>query len=100
VSSERDYQEKRDFIRMGLDCPMTFSVAGQGQSYQGMARDLSSSGLLMVTDQGFPVGTELEIRVVPGKAVVPPLNALVEVARVRETAPGTFELGVTIKAFR
>jgi len=90
--------EKRDYIRMEMDCPMTFCVQGEGERHQGTARDLSSSGLSILTEHTVPVGTMLEVNVTPGQQLVPPLEAVVEVVRVQQAGTGV-ELGTVIRKF-
>ncbi|MGM0593277.1 MAG: PilZ domain-containing protein [Pseudomonadota bacterium] len=91
-----DYSEKRDFMRMEVECPMTFRVQGESQLHQGTAKDLSASGLLVLGQVEVPEGTMLEVDVRPEQAIVPPLQATCEVMRVSSTVPGRFELGVRI----
>jgi hypothetical protein len=93
-----DYSEKRDFMRMEVECPMSFRIQGEGQVYQGTARDLSASGLSILCQQEVAEGSVLEVNVQPEKSIVPPLQATVEVMRVSSPAPGQFELGVKITA--
>ncbi len=94
----RDYDEKRDFIRMCMECPMSFSRPADGQAYEARAKDLSSSGFSFTANEVVTVGEVLEVRVIPGKAVVPPLHAEVEVVRVQPAGDG-YEIGATIKRF-
>lgn len=91
-----DYSEKRDFKRMEVECPMTFRLQGEGNLYQGMARDLSASGLSILSAQEVAEGSLLEIHLQPEKSIVPPLQAVCEVMRLSSPAPGQFELGVRI----
>jgi hypothetical protein len=91
-----DYSEKRDFMRMAVDCPMTFCIRGEGTAYHATARDLSASGLLIVCQQEIPEGSLLEVSVQPEQSLVSPLQAVCEVMRVSSPAPGRFELGVKI----
>lgn len=100
VLNRGDYEEKRDHRRMDVDCPMTFQVVGSGEVQQGLARDLSATGMLIACGVEIAPGTRLEVKVSPPKAIVPPLDAVVEVVRCRASEPGRFELGVTICEFR
>lgn len=94
----RDYDEKRNFIRMCMDCPMTFTRYG-GSVHAATARDLSGSGLGFVTDQALTLGEVLAVQVTPQQAVVAPLQAEVEVVRVQPVNPGGYDVGVTIRRF-
>jgi hypothetical protein len=96
----RDYDEKRDFLRMGVDCPAHVTVTATGESFRGVVKNLSSSGLLLVCDRAFPVGSELEVRLVPEQPLVPPLEAVVKVARADASGPDSFEYGMEIVEIR
>ena len=95
-----DYEEKRDHRRIGVDCPMTFQVEGTGEVQQGVARDLSATGMLIQCGADIPLGSRLEVKVTPPKSIVPPLHAVVEVVRSQTKGPDRFELGVIIREFR
>lgn len=94
----RDYDEKRDFMRMCMDCPMSFTRQ-DGSRHEAMARDLSGSGAGFVTDQILAPGEILTIQLTPQQAVVLPLQAEVEVVRVDARVNGTYEVGVNIRRF-
>ena len=85
---------------MGVECQMTFTVAGDTTSYRAIARNLSATGLLIATDQEIGVGTVLDVCVTPEQPIVPPLEAVVEVVRVDMVEPGRFELGATIREIK
>lgn len=91
-----DYSEKRDFMRMAVECPMTFSIQGESAVYSATARDLSASGLLILCQHEVDEGSLLVVSVKPEQSIVPPLQALCEVMRVSSSAPGQYELGVKI----
>lgn len=95
----RDYDEKRDFIRMCLECAMTFTRQGETTVYEATARDLSGGGLGFNTGEALRLGELLEVRVTPSKAVVPPLAAEVEVVRVDGAGADGYDVGVTIRRF-
>ena len=93
----RDYDEKRDFQRMALDTRIQCKDLASGETFYGHAQDLSSRGLSIDTDREFAPGARLEVRIVPERALVPPLYAAVEVVRVEPSVNGQgFNLGVRI----
>lgn len=97
----RDYEEKRDFIRMQLDCQAQCTDQRTGEQFMGYARDLSGKGLCLELDRSLPPGTLLEVRIEPQKAVVPPLHAVVEVVRIEPDMSGArFRTGTTIREFK
>ncbi|MDX9768463.1 MAG: PilZ domain-containing protein [Ectothiorhodospiraceae bacterium] len=84
----RDYEEKRGFPRMQLDCPIEIVEPSGGQMHLGTARNLSADGALFHAPVAFAAGTVLTIQIVPEKTVVPPLRAEVEVVRVDQEPEG------------
>lgn len=97
----RDIEEKRDFIRMQLDCPAQCTDLGSGEQFIAQAKDLSGKGLCLELSRSLSPGTLLEVRIEPATAVVPPLHAVVEVVRVEPDMSGErFRTGTTIREFR
>jgi hypothetical protein len=76
-----DYAEKRDFPRMCIDCATRYRVADSAQAVSCIAKDLSSSGLLLLTGEALPAGAQLNVEIRPGKNITPPLYAEAEVVR-------------------
>ena len=58
---ERDYAEKRDFIRMRVDADV--SLIHAGQEISGVCVDLSSSGMQVQAPRQFQVGDHLTVRI-------------------------------------
>lgn len=97
----RDYEEKRDFIRMQLDCPVQCTDLRNGERFMGQAKDLSGKGLCLELTRNLPPGAMLEVRIEPAKVVVPPLHAIVEVMRVEPDVSGErFRIGTAIHEFK
>ena len=95
-----DFSEKRDFIRMGVECPSTFEIEGEQGTFNGIARDLSASGLKLATEKEVAVGSVLSLKVLPEQAIIAPLHAVVEVVWKTGPVGNQFELGVSIKEMR
>lgn len=76
-----EYEEKRDFYRMALDCTAEYKVNGSGKKGKAIVKDLSSGGLLLWIKQEVKPGSQVEIMLKPGKDITPPLHAKVEVVR-------------------
>jgi len=96
----RDYDEKRDFIRMVVDCPVAITNPANGETFQGIACDLSSKGLAFTTATSLAPGTPLEVRIVPDQTLVPPLHARVQVVRVEpDTSGARFRVGTHIEDY-
>ncbi len=91
-----DYEEKRGFARMGVECPATYSVAGQETTHHAVATDLSATGLQLNCADAVTVGTVVMVVVTPEKEIVPPLQARAEVVRCVENGSGGYQLGLKI----
>lgn len=77
-----DYAEKRDFLRMPIDCELTFNEAGGSRQYQGSVINLSSKGILFTSNEKFDAGSRLDIVLTPSNSLTPPMEATVVVSRV------------------
>lgn len=74
---ERDYAEKRDFIRMRVDANV--SLIHAGQEIEGVCLDLSSSGMQVQAPRQFNVGDLLTVRIDSEHAALKGLEADTEV---------------------
>lgn len=81
---ERDYAEKRDFIRMRVDANV--SLIHAGQEIEGVCLDLSSSGMQVQAPRRFGVGDLLSVRIDSEHAALKGLEAETEVVWI--TADG------------
>lgn len=78
----REYQEKRNFIRMKVDTPATVTITSEGNQHSGTCRDLSGGGMLVELDAALPVGTTVEVSIASTHGHSPMLRAEAEVTRV------------------
>lgn len=99
-TASRTYDEKRDFIRMTMDCDLTLKDPETGRGYTGRCVNLSSTGAMILFDVEPAPGQCLELHIEPRLALVPALDALVEVVRVLPAADGGFEVGMRIVEMR
>ncbi len=94
-----DSSDKRDFMRMHVEIGARFKINGHNEYHQGTVADLSAGGLLLSTQIPLADGDELEIQVVPEKAVVPPLHAKLKVLRVDNEQSQQYRAGCKITEF-
>lgn len=94
---ERDYAEKRDFIRMRVDADVALIHAGQ--EIAGVCVDLSSSGMQVQAPRQFNVGDELTVRIDSEHAALAGLEADTEVVWTK-TAGEEQQLGLKIFKMR
>lgn len=76
------YAEKRDLLRMPIDCQLSYCERGSERSYSGQVINLSGKGILFTSSRELAVGMVLEIVLTPSKAETEPMYASVVVARV------------------
>ncbi|MEJ2393673.1 MAG: PilZ domain-containing protein, partial [Candidatus Thiodiazotropha sp.] len=81
-----DYDEKRDFHRMGIDCPAQFRIQGADEVSDAIVKNLSASGMLLLTSIEIDPGTPLLVHIVPMNSITPPLSATVSVLRSEPAA--------------
>jgi len=96
----REYDEKRDFFRMAADCALNFKIQGDSDDtfYTGQCVNLSAGGVLFRSETKLDPGCLIEINITPDKSVVPPLQAVIEVARRDDSSEATqFEYAGSIK---
>lgn len=95
---ERDYSEKRDFIRMRVDADV--ALIHQGDEVAAVCIDLSSSGMQIEAPRLFNVGDQLSVRIDSDHAALQGLEADTEVVWVQRQDGGTQKLGLTILKMR
>ncbi|TWI56708.1 PilZ domain-containing protein [Pseudomonas duriflava] len=94
LQRERDYSEKRDFIRMHIETPVTLWQAGQ--TLEGVCKDLSSTGMQVVAATSFKKGDKIRVNIPSKHAELKGLDALTEVVRVSAYEDGRQNLGLAI----
>jgi len=94
----RDYDEKRDFIRVQVDCDIHYKEQDGDEQYQGRVKNLSGRGMMFVSEIGISPETLLEVHVAPHNELTPALNALVRVVRMARQKNGeAYEIGAVIQ---
>ncbi|MFT7558739.1 MAG: c-di-GMP-binding flagellar brake protein YcgR [Flavobacteriales bacterium] len=81
-SKNREYQEKRNFIRMKVDTAITIKIVGEDDSYNGICRDLSGGGMLVELATALPIGTHVEVYIESSHGHSPILKAKAEITRI------------------
>ena len=76
------HAEKRDLLRLPMDCELTYSVAGSSKQFQGNVINLSSKGILFSSTVKLALGTTLEIVLTPNNPTTPPMQVTVIVDRI------------------
>jgi len=75
-----DYDEKRSFKRLDVDCDIELTVPATGEKLVATCRDLSGGGVLFISSKAFMADDELEM-LMEGNMGRPPLRARLRVIR-------------------
>jgi len=92
--SDRDYSEKRDYIRMRLDAPVTLHHAGR--EIPALCIDLSSTGMQLEAECSLVIGDTVRVHIASEHNALKGLDAQAEVVRVTALDNGRQAVGLTI----
>jgi len=95
-----EYDEKRNYIRMEIDCEVTYRLAGSDELYQGRCSSISGAGVSFMADRSFDTGKAMEINVIPQNTLTPSMTAFIEVIRSTQQSDGSYEIAATIKSIK
>jgi hypothetical protein len=95
----RDYDEKRDFIRIDIDCNIAYKKSGStGAELIGQILNLSGRGMMFISDMELEANGLYEVHVKPKNTLTPSLHANVKVVRViKQRHASSYEIGAVIK---
>ncbi len=91
--STRNYQEKRSFIRMKLDCPARIGL--EEDQITGICSNLSGGGMLLVLDNPIDIGTVCVVSISSHFGHGPMLKAKAKVIRAMNS-DGRCHAGLSI----
>ncbi|PPC91391.1 MAG: pilus assembly protein PilZ [Methylobacter sp.] len=94
-----EYDEKRNYIRMEVDCDITYKYAGAELTNFGRCTSISGAGVSFVAEQAIEPGTAMEIHIVPKNSITPPMTAYIEVVRCTPQ-DNYFDVAATIKSIK
>lgn len=93
---DRDYSEKRDFIRMPIDSVVQL-VDGE-RRINGSCLDLSSTGMQVLAPTSLKIGDRLRVLIPSEHPTLKGLDAETEVVRIATLEDGQQSLGLAILA--
>jgi hypothetical protein len=96
----REYDEKRDYIRMDIDCDVTYRLADSEIVHRGQCTTISGAGVSFISELHVEPGMAMEINILPAKSLTPPMSAFIEVVRSSALPDGNFEIAATIKSIK
>lgn len=86
--SDNYFNEKRDFMRMQMECTMYYGSEQGEPNRAAELVNLSANGLLFNTDEELVPGERLSVAIQPPSAVTPPLKGIATVCRCHVTEGG------------
>lgn len=92
--------EKRDYIRMDVDCDVTYKLANSDNIRTGRCTTLSGAGVSFIADQVFEPGLAMEISIIPKNTITPPMTAFIEVVRSTKRDENQYEIAASIKSIK
>ena len=95
----REYDEKRDFIRIDIDCEVTFKKLDSTEEVMtGQVANLSGRGMMFISEVELEKNIVLEVNIKPKNILTPSLHANVKVVRViKQRHADGYEIGAVIK---
>lgn len=96
--NDRAYSEKRDFIRMRLEAPVTLHHAG-GET-PALCLDLSSTGMQLEAEVALGMGDRVRVHIPSEHSELAGLDAEAEVVRINDLGDGRQSLGLAILSMR
>lgn len=97
-SLAREFQEKRNFIRMSVSTPATLTLA-DGSQHQLICNDLSSSGAQLQSSKPIALNQSGTLVISSGGGSTDNLTVLVTTCRLKEESANNFQIGVIIDKY-
>jgi len=95
-----EYDEKRDYIRMDVDCDISYKLADSNETKTGHCISLSGAGISFIAESSYATGLAMEINIIPKNASTPPMTAFIEIVRSTSQDDGSFEIAASIKSLK
>lgn len=80
-TADRDYDEKRDFIRMRMNTQAQVYVEGDNTAITAHCQDFSAVGMSLILDKPLPIGTTIRVVIESPNEQLSSLDAQAEVVR-------------------
>ncbi|MEY4720094.1 MAG: hypothetical protein RL563_2712 [Pseudomonadota bacterium] len=94
------HDEKRNYIRMNVDCDIHYRAADSQQTKIGKCITLSGAGVSFVADTPFEAGSAMEISITPKSSITPPMTAYIEVVRCEAIDDNQYEIAASIQSIK
>lgn len=95
VLNNRNFEEKRNFIRMSMNASADLTLA-DGQSLKVTCIDLSANGMSVKATHAVNEGAKINVKIESPNAQFQSMDATGTVVRAVAMPDGSFELGVEL----
>jgi c-di-GMP-binding flagellar brake protein YcgR len=92
--NDRAYSEKRDFIRMRVEAPVT--LHHNGEAIPALCLDLSSTGMQLEARSALSMGEKVKVHIASDHNELKGLDAEAEVVRIGALEDGRQSIGLAI----
>lgn len=93
-----NFNERRSFYRMTVNCCIEFTMQGISGTYTGKGKNLSAEGVKFITEHEVVEGQRLDIIVHPIVQMQEPLYAKARVVRVdKDQLANKYIVGLSLK---
>jgi len=95
----REYDEKRDFIRIDIDCEIEYKKVDSSEDVLiGQVANLSGRGMMFISETELEKNSIYEVTIKPANILTPSLHANVKLVRViKQRHADGYEIGAVIK---
>lgn len=94
----REFREKRESVRVAVDCDMSYKMPGDDAVLPARMKNLSGRGMMFLAPREVPLESRIEVFVDPADEAAARLHAVVRVVRVaRQRRGDAYEIGAVIK---
>lgn len=95
--SSKDYEEKRDFIRMTMNAKASITV-NDGSTFEVKVVDLSATGMHLEGPKSLPIASDVVVNVESPNAQFQSMTAQCSVVRCIELSDVKFDIGLEVKS--
>jgi hypothetical protein len=88
--------EKREYLRMDLDCNLEYRVKDSDVMQQGLVVNLSAKGILFTVQNSIDEGELVHIKLSPVNNITPPMLAETRVIRCIRKSEDEFRIAAEI----
>ncbi len=94
------HDERRDYIRMDVDCDVTYKLANSNEVKTGTCTTLSGAGVSFIASEAYEPGLAMEVSIIPKTSITPPMTAYIEIVRCTPCANNQYEVAASIKSIK